>query len=156
MRHDGRTDDALCSTVGAAAKPTVSDSNWPPRFTKWKSYDREETSAVPPPMRPDDQAATQWPRACAYPGANRMTLTWQRVYGDRGLQWAECSIGTFRTRTVGRRVILSLNDVKIGNHGDAARARAQAERLIEAVAEQMGRRRAGEHVEPTHAKEPAA
>jgi hypothetical protein len=59
-----------------------------------------------------------------------MTLIWHRVYGDRGLQWAECecSIGTFRTRTVGRRVILSLNDVKIGNHGDAARARAQAER----------------------------
>jgi hypothetical protein len=29
----------------------------------------------------------------------------------------------------GRRVIITLNDVVIGNHGDLAKARAQADRL---------------------------
>jgi hypothetical protein len=44
-------------------------------------------------------------------------------------------LGIFQTRTVGRRVILTLNKVKIANHGDNARTRAQADRLIEAVAD---------------------
>ena len=51
-------------------------------------------------------------------------LIWRHVYGDRGVHHAECAIGTFRTRTAGRRVILTLNDVVIGNHGEIARARA--------------------------------
>ena len=53
-------------------------------------------------------------------------LTWHRVCGDRAVQYAECAIGTFRTRVAGQRVILTLNDVVIGNHGDQTRARAQA------------------------------
>ncbi len=53
-------------------------------------------------------------------------------------------------RTAGRRVILTLNDVKIGDHGDQARARAQAEGMIEAAAEHMARRQAGEPAERAH------
>jgi hypothetical protein len=67
-------------------------------------------------------------------------LTWHRVHGDRAAQYAECAIGTFRTRVAGHRVILTLNDVVIGNHGDQARARLQADRLIEATAEHFVRR----------------
>jgi hypothetical protein len=67
-------------------------------------------------------------------------LTWHRVHGDRAAQYAECAIGTFRTRVAGHRVILTLNDVMIGNHGDQARARSQADCLIEATAEHFARR----------------
>jgi len=78
-------------------------------------------------------------------------LNWQRqtyYYGDPIACRAICAIGIFRMRTVGRRVILTLNDVKIGNHPDALRARAQADRLIEAVADHMERPQAGERTEP--------
>jgi hypothetical protein len=69
-------------------------------------------------------------------------LTWRQVYGDRAAHYAESAIGVFRTRTKGRRTILTLNDVVIGAHGDLARARAQADRLIEATAQHlMGRSR---------------
>ncbi len=69
-------------------------------------------------------------------------LAWKPVYGDRAVHYAETAIGVFRTRAAGRRCVLSLNDVRIGNHGDAARARRQAERLIEATAAHlMGRAR---------------
>ena len=47
-------------------------------------------------------------------------------------------------RTTRRRVILTLNDVKIGNHHNATAAPAQADRLIEAVGEHMERWQAGE------------
>jgi hypothetical protein len=87
-------------------------------------------------------------------------LNWQRVHGDRAVHYAECAIGVFRTRTAGRRVVLTLNDVAIGNHGDQARARAQADRLIEATAQHlMGRSRRQAAVpqpEATPAPEPAS
>jgi hypothetical protein len=60
-------------------------------------------------------------------------LAWKPVFGDRAVHFAETAIGVFRTRAAGRRCVLSLNDVRIGNHGDSARARRQAERLIEAL-----------------------
>jgi hypothetical protein len=62
-------------------------------------------------------------------------LVWRRVFGTRGVHSSICALGVFRTMAAGRRVIITLNDVTIGNHGDLAKARAQADRLIEATAE---------------------
>jgi hypothetical protein len=58
MRHEGSTCDALRSTVGAAAKLTVRGK---PVFEKWRPspYDRQETSAVPPPVSETEAAAAQ-------------------------------------------------------------------------------------------------
>ncbi len=60
--------------------------------------------------------------------------------GDRGVHYAESTIGTFRTRVAGRRVVLALNDVAISTCRDPARAKAQAERLAKAAAAHMARR----------------
>jgi len=79
-------------------------------------------------------------------------LAWKPVYGDRAVHYAECAIGVFWTRTAGRRVVMALNNVAIGNHGDTAQARAQADRLIEATAGQVGRRQGNE---PARAQEAA-
>jgi hypothetical protein len=69
----------------------------------------------------------------------RTLLSWHRVFGDRCACYAECALGTFRTRTKGGRVILTLNDVKIGDHHGLALARQQADRLIEATAAHFAR-----------------
>jgi 5-methylthioadenosine/S-adenosylhomocysteine deaminase len=54
--------------------------------------------------------------------------------GDRGVHYAESTIGTFRTRVAGRRVVLALNDVAISTCRDPARAKAQAKRLAKGPA----------------------
>jgi hypothetical protein len=86
-------------------------------------------------------------------------LAWRQVYGDRAVHYAETAIGVFRTRTKGGRTVLTLNDVVIGDHRDTARARKQADRLIEATADHlMGRSRRQAAVpqpEATPAPEPA-
>jgi hypothetical protein len=60
MRHEGKDYDALRSTVGAAAKLTVSDSDTGrPKFKTFKPWKRgEEIGAVPPPMRQTESPAT--------------------------------------------------------------------------------------------------
>jgi hypothetical protein len=64
-------------------------------------------------------------------------LAWRQVYGDRAVHYAECAIGTFRTRSKGARTVLTLNNVVIGDHRDSRRARKRADRLIEATAEHL-------------------
>jgi hypothetical protein len=72
-------------------------------------------------------------------------LAWQRVHGDRAAQYAECAIGTFRTRTAGHRVVLTLNEVVIGNHGDQVRARHREHGgLYGPLAEEAGRETDGQ------------
>lgn len=48
MRYEGCKYDALRSTVGKAARLTVSDRNGPPAFGRWKP---RKLSAVEPPVR---------------------------------------------------------------------------------------------------------
>src|SRR5262245_4492367 len=46
MRHEGNDIDALRSTIGAAARLTVSEEgNRPPRFKRWKPRNLGEVSA---------------------------------------------------------------------------------------------------------------
>jgi len=83
--------------------------------------------------------------------------TWRRVYGTRGVHCSVCALGVFRTMMAGRRVVLTLNDVTIGNHHDLAKARAQADRLIEATADYFVRRASAKPLEPLPpAPEPTA
>jgi hypothetical protein len=56
MRYAGSESDALISTVGTAAKLTVSDANGPPQFRPWKPF---QTMAGSPPVRESVGEAVQ-------------------------------------------------------------------------------------------------
>jgi hypothetical protein len=163
IRHEGSPHDALRSTVGVAAKLTVADgSTGKPAFARWVDL-REtygSTARSGPPMRQNDSAGTPEPGTAARPGDSGMTnstiLVWHRVYGDRGMSFAECALGTFRGRLHGRRCLLLLNDVKIGDHRDAGRARKQADRLIEATAQHLMGRSRRQAAVPTAPQQEAA
>ena len=55
-------------------------------------------------------------------------LSWRRVFGTRGVHSSICALGVFRTMAAGRRVIITLNDVVIGNHGEQYRTRTEIRR----------------------------
>ena len=54
MRHAGKDYDALRTTIGTAARLTVSDRKGPPAFGPWKP---RPLAAVEPPMRDSEVAA---------------------------------------------------------------------------------------------------
>ncbi len=68
-------------------------------------------------------------------------LNWQKSYGDRGMSFAECALGTFRGRVQKGRCLLLLNDVKIGDHHDFTRdgLRGYSRRRRMAEADRRGR-----------------
>jgi hypothetical protein len=68
-------------------------------------------------------------------------LRWHRVYRKRAKYYAECALGTFRTKVDRRMVVLTLNDRQIGTYDDPTQAHAEAINLIEAVAADVIARR---------------
>jgi hypothetical protein len=68
MRHDDSTADALRSTVGGAAKLTVSDdAGGKPIFRRWRPYNGEIPSPGSSPMRQNEPALT-YPRPLSLDG----------------------------------------------------------------------------------------
>jgi hypothetical protein len=65
MRHEGKHNDALISTVGVAAKTTVVTPRMgKPAFAQWQPHPGfEQSSAGASPMRQTDEAAPRVPSA---------------------------------------------------------------------------------------------
>ena len=57
MRHEGHDYDALQSTIGKAAKLTVTTIRGKTVFAKWQPWKAEQTHLEAPPMRQNEKAA---------------------------------------------------------------------------------------------------
>jgi hypothetical protein len=56
MRHEHQSYDALRSTIGAAAKLTVTTVRGKTVFTKWQPWKAEQMHLEAPPMRQNEEA----------------------------------------------------------------------------------------------------